>query len=181
MYLCQVSHNLWYQLLLSLTGICFSNKILVSGIPISFSSVTTHFLYFSGYSYQLLLSPYYIVAAQATPYSYSFQLLLSVTPSYSYQLPFSATCNRQSLLLVTVSATLAVPTNLINQSFQQLFSDTSIREHYHVLLSATRIPYSYQVLLSVTLIYSYLLFLTLMYIQKCDVSSNNSMKKNLEK
>ena len=35
----------WYQLLLSLTGICFPNKILVSSVPISYSSVTTQFLY----------------------------------------------------------------------------------------------------------------------------------------
>ena len=34
----------WYQLLLLLTEICFPNKILFSGISISYSSVTTKFL-----------------------------------------------------------------------------------------------------------------------------------------
>ena len=42
------------------------------------------------YSYQILLSPHYIVAAQSTPYRHSFQLfyqLLLANPiSYSYQL-----------------------------------------------------------------------------------------------
>ena len=74
-----------------------------------------------------------------------------------------------------------MPANLLNQSFQLLFSDTAIREHYHVPLSATRITYSYQVLLSVTFIYSYLLLDTFIYIRNYDISSNNSMKDNYEK
>ena len=134
-----------YQLLLSLMGICFPNKILVSGIPISYSSVTTQFVYSKSlpysYSYQLLLSPYYTVAVQATPYgtpfNYFYPLLLPTPISYSYKL--LVTCNRYYSLLYQLL--LAVPANLINQSFQPLFSDTAIREHYHILLSAIRITY----------------------------------------
>ena len=129
-------------------GICFLNEILVSGIPISYSYVSTKFLYSNSLPYQLLLS------AQTTSYRYSFQLFLSATPSYSYQLLLSAARNRKSLLLVTVSATPYSGTLIINQSFQLLFSGTAIRYHCHILLSATRINHSFQVLLSVICIYS---------------------------
>ena len=83
----------WYQLLLLLTEICFPNKILFSGISISYSSVTTNFYatnrHSISYSYQVLLSPYYTVATQTTPYSdtpfsYSYQLLLSATLAIYY-------------------------------------------------------------------------------------------------
>ena len=37
--------TIWYQLFTSLTATFSPNKILVSGIPISYSSVTTQFLY----------------------------------------------------------------------------------------------------------------------------------------
>ena len=108
-------------------------------IPISYSSVTIKFLYSNSLPYRLLLS------AQTTPFRYSFQLFLSATPSYSYQLlgtgsrywPFL--CEQ----LVTVSATL------INQSFQ-LF-----RYCYQVTLSHTPISYSHQSFASNLLAYSY--------------------------
>ena len=45
-------------------------------------------------SYQVLLSPYYTVDAQTTPYKCSFQLFLSVTPSYSCELLLSSVINR---------------------------------------------------------------------------------------
>ena len=73
------------------------------------------------YSYQVLLFPYNTAAAQTTPYKYSFQHFLPATPSYSCQLLLSSTINKQSLLLLTVSAIL------INQSFQLLFSGSAIR------------------------------------------------------
>ena len=80
----------WCQL----TDICFLYKKLLSDIPITYSSVTTKFStpsrYPIGYSYQLLLSPYYTVAAQTTPcryfFSHFYQLLLSTPISYSCQL-----------------------------------------------------------------------------------------------
>ena len=92
------------QLHLSLTSFCFPNNILVPGIPVSCSSVTTQFLYSKLPSYQLLLSAITIYLlhhnCSGYIYRYSFQLFLSVTPSYFYQLLLSATRNRQSLLLL---------------------------------------------------------------------------------
>ena len=131
--------------LLSTFGISYFYHLRVSASQIKYSSQVllsaTQFLYSKSLATPInYYCPCYPVTAQATPYSRCYSLL--------YQLLFT------------------VPANLINQPFQLLFSDTSIREHCHVLLSATRITYSYWVLLSVTLIYSYSLLFTLMYIQK---------------
>ena len=78
--------NLWYQLLLSLTGIYFPSKIFVSGIPISFSSVTTQFLYFKSLPYQLLLLTITVSLLTGIPFNYFYPLLLPTPISYSYQL-----------------------------------------------------------------------------------------------
>ena len=79
--------NLWYQLLLSLTGIYFPNKIFVSGIPISYSSVTTQFLYSKSLPYQLLLSTITVSLLHRSCSGYSLQVLLStIFISYSFLL-----------------------------------------------------------------------------------------------
>ena len=74
--------NLWYQLLLSLTGIYFPSKIFVSGIPISFSSVTTQFLYSKSLPYQLLLLTITVSLLTGIPFNYFYQLLLPTPISY---------------------------------------------------------------------------------------------------
>ena len=95
----------WYQLLLSLTGICFPNKILVSGIPISYSSVTTQFLYFKSLPYQLLLSVITVSLLHRSCSGYSLQVLLStIFIIYSFLL-LSATLIRYCYKPV-ISATI---------------------------------------------------------------------------
>ena len=114
--------------------------MLNSGIPISYSSVTTKFstsiCYPTSYSYQLTLHP------TGTPFSYFYQLLLPTPISYCY--PLLVTGSRyyplMHQLLLTVSATF------INQSFQ-LF-----RYCYQVTLSYTPISFSHQPFLSGTFI-----------------------------
>ena len=100
----------WYQLLLSLTEVCFPNKIPVSGIPITYSSVTTKFLHSLFPTYQLLLSSITVCLLHSSCSDYSLKVLLSaIFISYSFllhQLLVSSTRNRQPLLLLTVSATL---------------------------------------------------------------------------
>ena len=54
--------------------------------------------------YQLFLSHYYSVATQVTPNKDGFELVVSVSPSYSLQLLLSVTHKKYSLLLLTVSA-----------------------------------------------------------------------------
>ena len=116
-------------------------------------------------SYQVLLSPYYTVAAQTTPYKCSFQLFLSVSPSYSCELLLSSFINRQSLLLLTVSATLLT---------------SHFSYYFQVLLSRNIITYSYQLLASTIPIryfisYSYLLYLHTLSQPK----ASNFIKKRL--
>ena len=73
----------WYQL----TGICFPIKILFSGIPISYSSVTTKFLYSKSLPYQLLLSAITASLLHSSCSDYSLQVLLSaIFISYSFLL-----------------------------------------------------------------------------------------------
>ena len=81
-----------YQLFLSLSGIYFPDKVLVSGVPISYSSASTQFPYLKLLLYQLLLLPtvtvsllhiscsgYSLLIPPSTIFiSYSF-LLLSAT------------------------------------------------------------------------------------------------------
>ena len=186
MYLCQVS----YQPLVSATFITYgyllpkqnirlrySYQLLFYNYSISLFQITTLSATPINY-YCLLTTPQLLrLLLTGTPFNYFYQLLLPTPISYSYQL--LVTGSRCYSLLYQLL--LTVPANLINQSFQLLFSDTSFRERYHVFLSATHITYSYQVLLSVTLIYSYLLLVTLMNTQKHGIGSNNSMKNNYEK
>ena len=86
------------------------------------------------YFYQLLLSPCYTVALQATPYRYAFQLFLSTAPSYSYKLLLSV--------------------NPMSYSYQQLLS-----LYYTAAVQATPYRYSIQLFLSVAPSYSYQLLL----------------------
>ena len=162
--------------LLSLTGIFFTNKRFFLGI-------SYHLLFCDLYSkfvpYQLFLSTTTVSILHCSCSGYSLQILLSTiilvlsvlllhTPiSYSYQILVTGSC----CYLLLYQLLLIIPANLMNQYFQLLFSDISIRKHYHILLSATHISYSCQVLLSFTLIYSYLLLVTLMYIQKYEIGS----------
>ena len=79
--------NLWYQLHLSLTGICFPSKIFVSSIPINYPSVTTQFLYSQSLPYQLLLSTIIVSLLHRSCSGYSLQTLLStIFISYSFLL-----------------------------------------------------------------------------------------------
>ena len=88
----------WYQLLLSLREICFLNKILVSGIPVTYSSVTTKFLHSQLPTYQLLLSSITVSVLLSSCSDYSLKVLLSaIFISYSFllhQLLLSSTRNR---------------------------------------------------------------------------------------
>ena len=76
----------WYQLLLSLKGVCFPHKILVSVIPISYCSVTTRFPYSKSLPYQLLLLAITFSLLHRSFSGYSLQVLLS-TISISYSFP----------------------------------------------------------------------------------------------
>ena len=67
----------WYQLHLSLTEICFQSKILVSGIPISYSFVTAKFPYSQSLPYQLLLSSITAFLLHSSCSDYSLQVLVS--------------------------------------------------------------------------------------------------------
>ena len=154
----------WYQL----TGICLPNKIIVSGYScqLTILNFSTPNCYPISYSCRLLLSFYYTVAAQTTPYRYSFQLFLSDTPFYTYQLLLPAAGSRYSLLPLTVSATSYCISYSYKQSFQLLFSARTLynifvfRCCYHVTLPHTPISNSHQPFLSVTFIsYLHLLYL----------------------
>ena len=74
--------------------------------------------------HRLLLSPYYTVAAQTTLWRYSFQRFVSVTPSFSYQLLFSALVT--GIRYYSFFTTRYCIT-LINQSFQPLLSGAAVR------------------------------------------------------
>ena len=132
----------WYQV----TGVCIPKKYLsrvfLSATPLEVLIFSTPNRYPFSYSYELLLSFNYTIAAQTTPYWYSFQLFLSATPSYSHQLLLSAARYYHLLhqLLLTVLATL------VNQSFQGLVSGTALS------LSHTLISHSHQPFLSGTFI-----------------------------
>ena len=93
----------WYQLVLSLTVFCFPNKTLVSGIPISYSSKTTNFLYSWLKSYQLLLSAITVfllnnsfsdcsLLVVFSAIFISCSQLLPTSISYSHQLLVTGSC-----------------------------------------------------------------------------------------
>ena len=98
MCLYQVFYTYLYQLLSSLMGICYPNKLLISDIRITSSYLTTNFLYSYELPYQVSFSAptfstvhsSYTVAAQttyySTPFSYSYQLVHPTPINYSYQL-----------------------------------------------------------------------------------------------
>ena len=157
MCLYQVLYTYLCQLLLSLMGICYPNKLLISDIRITSSYLTTNFLYSYVLPYQVPFSvPTFSLLHRSCsdyPLQYSFQLFISASPSYSYQLLLSATCNRQTLLLCSRSATVSAFLTM-NQSFRLQFSGIAVKQHYHILRSSTCISYYYQVLLPVTRIYS---------------------------
>ena len=98
MCLYQVFYTYLYQLLLSLMGICYPNKLLISDIRITSSYLTTNFLYSYELPYQVSFSAptFSLLHSSCSDYllQYSFQLFISASPSYSYQLLLSATCNR---------------------------------------------------------------------------------------
>ena len=102
-----------YQLFLSLSGIYFPDKVLVSGVPISYSSASTQFPYLKLLLYQLLLLPTVTVS------------LLHISCSgYSLLIPPSrgSRCERQSLLLITVSVR-----NYTSLPYKSVFSATIFR------------------------------------------------------
>ena len=107
------------------------------------------------HSFQLVLSPYYTVAAQTTPHRYFFQLFLSVTPSYSYQVLLSAACNRYLLLSLTVSPTLYCIRNGNFSYYFQVWLSGNIITYSQLLASAILFRCLYQLLVSNLLAYSY--------------------------
>ena len=109
MYLYQVSYHLLVSA--TLTGICFPNKILVSGITIIYSSVTTQFLYSKSLPYQLLLSAITVLILHNSCSGYSLQVLFSaIFISYSFLL-LSATLISYSYqrVVTTCVRVLAIP------------------------------------------------------------------------
>ena len=123
--------------------ICFPNKVLVSAIPTSYSSVTTNFLYsyfatlsVTPISYYCLLTTQYLPRLLLTDnyFSYSYQLNLPTTISCSYQL----------LLL----------TNHFSYCFQVLLSGNIITYSYQLLKSTISFRYFYQLLVSTLLVHS---------------------------
>ena len=117
----------------SASQIKYSSQVFLTATPLQFLyPYLPHISYFC----QVLLSLYYTVAIQATPYSYFYQLLLTTLVSYSYHLLVTGSRCYSLLykLLLTESATL------INQSFQLFFFI-----FYHIVFSAipTTIPIRY--------------------------------------
>ena len=186
MYLCQVS----YQPLVSATFITYgyllpkqnirlrySYQLLFYNYSISLFQITTLSATLINY-YCLLTTPQLLrLLLTGTPFNYFYQLLIPTPIGYSYQLLVTGTCCYSLLYQLLLTG----PANLINQSFQLLFryfyqgtlSRTAVSYSHHIFLSGTFISYPYVLL--------YLLLITLMYIQKYDTGSNNSMKINYEK
>ena len=78
--------------------------------------------------------------AQVTLYRYSFQLFLSLIPSYFYQLLLSATHIWQSLLLRTVRAT----PYCITYSYYPVISAAVFRSCFQLTTSHTPVSHSHQ-------------------------------------
>ena len=77
MYLYQVPYHLLVQLLFSLTSICFPNKILISGVLISYSSITAKFLYAWLLAYHPILSAISVSLLDSSSSDHSLLVLLS--------------------------------------------------------------------------------------------------------
>ena len=136
----------------------YLSRVFLSATPLELLIFCTPNRYPTSYSYFN-----YTVAAQTTLYWYIFQLFLSATPSYSYQLLLLPACNRWSLLPLTVlaapycisysykavisAATLSDWIIIITYSYQLLASTISFRCFYQSFVSAL-LEYSYKVLLS---------------------------------
>ena len=123
-----------FQLLLLLTGICFPNKILVSGIRSSCSSETTQILYSKSLPCHCLL---------ITP-SITVSLLHRSCSDYSLQLRISTICMSYSFLLLSVtlfssrnrySLLLLLYYSLLYHSYKPVISATFFRCWCQVTLS----------------------------------------------
>ena len=131
---------------------CFSNNVFVSGIPISYSSVTTKIsllliatLSATLINYYCWLTTQYLlrILLASTPFSYFYRLLPPSPARCSYELLI----NRQFLLLKT--------------SYKPAISATIFKYYYQVTLAHTFISYSHQLFVSFTFI-SYIYLSTLL-------------------
>ena len=131
----------FYHLRKSASQTKYSSQVFLTATPLSLLNFPTPNRYPISYYYQVLMSPYDTVAAQTTPYRYSFQLFSSSTPSYSCQLLLSAT--RQ--LLISYLHQLFLSGTFISSSYL-LYLHTPIRYSYQKCFVTNHCQHSYHIL-----------------------------------